>query len=246
MLRDKIPPLPVDQNPYWRESTAGFDFFNLGKASVQIDVKSAAGKECLWTLLEEADIFISNTRPASLEKLGFGWEAVRQRCPTLVYAHVSGWGRHGPDSGRAGFDVGPFFSATGMSAAIHGGYQRRNISTAYSYPYGFGDCVTGHSLLAGIMLALSDRAVTGKGRLVSTNLFDTGLFCAAPLVLAGGGQGLEQGAEGDEEGDSISDYDRREWGDGAWWRGPLAVGQGQYVICDIIFGAWCAAVVLLL
>ena len=83
MLRDKIPPLPVDQNPSQREFTAGFDYFNLGKASVQIDVKTATGKEALWALLAGADVFLTNTRPTALEKLGFGWEAVRRRCPRL-------------------------------------------------------------------------------------------------------------------------------------------------------------------
>ena len=150
LLRNKIPPVQVDQYPVARESTAGFEYFNFGKASVQLDLKRAADCDKFWALLAGADVFITNTRPAALEKLGLGWEAVRRRCPRLIYAHLSGWGRHGPDSLRAGFDTGPFFTATGLSAAIHGAYGPEHLQASYQYPFGFGDVVTGHGLLAGI------------------------------------------------------------------------------------------------
>ena len=77
---------------------------NLGKRSVALDLKSAAGKEVLWRLIAGADVLLEGFRPGVLERLGFGYEPVSKREPRIVYLSVSGFGQTGPLSGRPAMD----------------------------------------------------------------------------------------------------------------------------------------------
>jgi crotonobetainyl-CoA:carnitine CoA-transferase CaiB-like acyl-CoA transferase len=77
---------------------------NLGKRSVAIDLKSTAGKEVLWRLIENADVLLEGFRPGVLDRLGFGYEAVSEREPRILYLSVSGFGQTGPLSGRPAMD----------------------------------------------------------------------------------------------------------------------------------------------
>ena len=77
-----------------------FDIYNTGKKMIALNLKSAEGKEVFWKLLEEADVFVTNTRPDALKRLGFAYEDVKERCPRLIYAMVLGFGETGPEAGR--------------------------------------------------------------------------------------------------------------------------------------------------
>ena len=80
-------------------------FANLGKRSACIDVKSKGGAEILWQLLKDADIFIESYRPGVTKRLGFGYEAVREVNPNIIYLSVSGFGQRGPFAERPGTDM---------------------------------------------------------------------------------------------------------------------------------------------
>lgn len=69
---------------------------NRGKKSVTLDLKSAAGREVVRRLIARSDVLVENFRPGTLEKLGFGYDAVSKINPRLVYASVSGFGQTGP------------------------------------------------------------------------------------------------------------------------------------------------------
>jgi crotonobetainyl-CoA:carnitine CoA-transferase CaiB-like acyl-CoA transferase len=77
---------------------------NLGKRSVALDLKTADGKQVLWRLIAGADVVLEGFRPGVLDKLGFGYAAVSQREPRILYVSVSGFGQTGPFVGRPAMD----------------------------------------------------------------------------------------------------------------------------------------------
>lgn len=78
---------------------------NRGKQSLGIDLKSDAGKDVVRKLIAQADVVTSNFRPGTLDRLGFGYDDVRQIKPDIVYASSSGYGSFGPWVGRPGQDL---------------------------------------------------------------------------------------------------------------------------------------------
>ena len=91
--------------PYQGDQAAYFLSINRNKRSITLDMKSEAGKAVLWRLIEKSDILVENFRPGAMDRLGFGYEAVRKRRPALVYASISGFGQTGPQKDRPGYDV---------------------------------------------------------------------------------------------------------------------------------------------
>ena len=151
-----------------------FELDNRGKRSVALDLKDPEDLAVLEGLLEEADVFVTNLRPRALESLGLDPEHVRERLPGLVYAQITGYGSDGPDRNRASYDVGAFWSRSGLA-------DRMTIrgEAPPTIPAAFGDHITAMNLVAGISAALAARERTGRGRLVETSLFRTGIYCLA-------------------------------------------------------------------
>ena len=77
---------------------------NFGKRSIALDLKSAEGKDVLWRLIAGADVLLEGFRPGVLERLGFGYEAVSEREPRILYVSVSGFGQTGPLADRPAMD----------------------------------------------------------------------------------------------------------------------------------------------
>jgi crotonobetainyl-CoA:carnitine CoA-transferase CaiB-like acyl-CoA transferase len=77
---------------------------NLGKKSIAVDLKTPAGKQVLWRLLEGADVFLEGFRPGAIRRLGFDYESVAAREPRLLYLSISGFGQSGPLSERPAMD----------------------------------------------------------------------------------------------------------------------------------------------
>jgi crotonobetainyl-CoA:carnitine CoA-transferase CaiB-like acyl-CoA transferase len=77
---------------------------NLGKRSIALDLKSEAGKQVLWRLLEGADVFLEGFRPGVIRRLGFGYDAVAARVPRILYLSISGFGQTGPLAERPAMD----------------------------------------------------------------------------------------------------------------------------------------------
>lgn len=144
---------------------------NRGKQGIVLDLKQPAGKEVLLRLLRQADVFITNVRPASLAKLGLDYEALRSDLPHLVYATVTGYGLVGDEADTPAFDLTAFWTATGVGrATIPEGQE------PFSVRPGFGDHVTAIATVAGILAALHERASTGTGRLVEASLVRAGTY----------------------------------------------------------------------
>ena len=92
---------------------------NLGKRSIAVDLKSEAGKQVLWRLLDGADVFLEGFRPGVIRRLGFDYESAAARVPRLLYLSISGFGQSGPLAERPAMD--PVLQAyTGLMAENKG------------------------------------------------------------------------------------------------------------------------------
>lgn len=148
-----------------------FEIDNRGKRSVVLDLRNEDGLQKMFALLEDADVFVSNIRPAGLARMGLDPDSLTKRFPRLIYGQLTGYGTTGPDVDKAGYDIGAFWSRTGLA---HTTVAPDELPPAIRS--GQGDHTTGLSMAAGVMAALFDRERTGKGRVVSTSLLRTGIY----------------------------------------------------------------------
>lgn len=148
-----------------------FEIDNRGKRSVVLDLRSEDDLQKMFALLEDADVFVSNVRPAGLARMGLDPDSLTKRFPRLIYGQLTGYGTTGPDVDKAGYDIGAFWSRTGLA---HTTVAPDELPPAIRS--GQGDHTTGLSMAAGVMAALFDRERTGKGRVVSTSLLRTGIY----------------------------------------------------------------------
>ena len=171
-------------DPY--ENTT-FDLENAHKKSLVVNLKAEEGREILYRLLEDTDIFLTNWRPQALRKLGFEYEDLKERFPKLVYASFTGYGEEGPDCELPGYDFTAFWARSGLLGTL---YQKD--SEPINLIPGIGDHVSGMFLAAGVMTALYNAQKTGKGDKVYTSLLHSAVFAQAIALQAAQYKGLGQ------------------------------------------------------
>jgi crotonobetainyl-CoA:carnitine CoA-transferase CaiB-like acyl-CoA transferase len=137
---------------------------NRNKESVTADLKSQAGKEFLTRLVEHADVLMENFRTGVMDRLGFSVERLHEINPRLVILSITGFGHDGPEGGRAGYDQiaqgeAGLMSLTGPSA---------DEPTRVGVP--IADLLAGMYGAYGVLAALHERNVTGRGRVVRGTL----------------------------------------------------------------------------
>jgi len=105
----KVEPPDGDAMRQWPPISEGFSenfaSINRGKRSVVLDLKDPKGLEAALQLVMQADVLIENSRPGVMKRLGLGWEALRERRPSLVYCSISAFGQDGPRGEEGGFDL---------------------------------------------------------------------------------------------------------------------------------------------
>lgn len=148
-----------------------FENDNRSKRSIVIDLQQPDGRELALSLIDGADVFVTNVRQAALRRLGLDPAALIARNPRLVYGAITGYGLTGPDADRAAYDIAGFWARSGIAAALtspgnHPPFQRG----------GMGDHTAGMNLAGGISAALYAREKSGQGQLVATSLLRTGLY----------------------------------------------------------------------
>jgi crotonobetainyl-CoA:carnitine CoA-transferase CaiB-like acyl-CoA transferase len=148
-----------------------FTMENRGKRGVVLDTSRPAGQAALKALLKDADIFITNTRPASLKKCGLDYDSLKDAFPQLIYANVTGFGLTGEEADKAGFDITAFWAKSGVARSFIPPDQEPFASRP-----GFGDHVTALATLSGVLAAVVERQRTGRGRQVETALMRVGAF----------------------------------------------------------------------
>jgi formyl-CoA transferase len=149
------------------------------KRSVALDLKEPEGREALLKLLDGADVFLTNMRAPALARLGLTYDDLAARNPRLIYALGTGFGEVGPDADKPGYDSVTFWTRTGLENAIY-------PMEGWLHPVspGVGDHTGGISLFSSILLALYDRAETGKGSKVSMSLLAHGIYANSMSVQA--------------------------------------------------------------
>ena len=161
--RRMVPPTVADES-------AAFLIMNRNKRGIAVDLRTGTGRGALARLLKNADVLIENYRRGKMEKMGFGYEALHELNPKLIYCSISGFGRTGPYADRGGFDL----VAQGMTGLMSitgeraGGPPMKAGAPVTDITAGILACV-------GILAALHSRASTGQGQLVDTSLFEAGI-----------------------------------------------------------------------
>jgi formyl-CoA transferase len=143
-----------------------FLIFNANKKSIAVDLKTPAGKQLVYDLAAKADVFVENFAPGAIERLGFGYDAVSELNPGIVYAQVKGFGTGSPYEANLAFDM--IAQATGGVMSISGERDGRPIKPGPT----LGDTGTGMLLAISILGALYEKKATGKGQRVQIAMQD--------------------------------------------------------------------------
>ncbi|WP_042663408.1 CaiB/BaiF CoA-transferase family protein [Haloferax sp. ATB1] len=145
-----------------------FATYNVGKDAITLDLKSSEGQDILMELISEADVFLENMRNGVVERLGFDWEVMRKRNPGLIYCSVSGFGDTGLYADRPAFNG----VVTGMSGWLSG------EDNPTGSPVAAADHITGFCAWGGVLTALVNRGVRGRGEKVEVSMLDAMMSCA--------------------------------------------------------------------
>jgi crotonobetainyl-CoA:carnitine CoA-transferase CaiB-like acyl-CoA transferase len=139
---------------------------NRNKKSLTLNLKAPEGQEILRSLVKKGDVLLENFRPGTMDKLGFGYAALAQLNPRLVYCSISGFGESGPEAGRAGYDL--VVQAESGLMDITGFPDGPPVKSGTS----IADLVAGMSAAHGVVLALLARAKTRRGQKVEISMLD--------------------------------------------------------------------------
>jgi alpha-methylacyl-CoA racemase len=164
--------------------SALFLSLNRGKRSIRIDLKSPAGKEVLLRLVRTADVLLESFRPGVLDRLGVGYERLREENAGLVYCAITGYGQDGPGRERSGHDLN-YLGLNGILGLSGEADGPPTPSAAQIADLGGGALMAA----AGILVALRERDRSGQGQQVDCSMFDGSLSFLAMLaaeMLAGG------------------------------------------------------------
>jgi crotonobetainyl-CoA:carnitine CoA-transferase CaiB-like acyl-CoA transferase len=179
----KIEPPGGDETRGWgppfREDgiSAYFLGLNRNKRSVMLDLTTPQGRETLLELLEGADVLVENFKSGTMEKWELGYsDVLAKKFPRLIHCCVSGFGADGPLGGLPGYDAavqaaGGLMSVNGEA---DGGPLRMGVPIV--------DIVTGMNAAIGILLALQERARSGRGQYVDVSLYDSALSVLHPYA----------------------------------------------------------------
>ncbi|MEU4393659.1 CoA transferase [Kribbella sp. NPDC023855] len=148
--------------PFVEGESTYFLSANRNKESVTADLKSVEGKEFLTKLVGKADVLLENFRPGVLDRLGFSVERLHELNPGLVILSITGFGHDGPEGGRAGYDQ--IAQGEGGLMSITGAVEPTKTGVPIA------DLLAGMYGAYGVLAALHERSVTGRGRVVRTSL----------------------------------------------------------------------------
>ncbi len=167
--------------PSYNGVSSYFLTINRNKRSVTLDLKAPDGRAAFLKLVEKADVVVENYRTGVMERLGLGYEVLRERRPSLIYCAISGYGRSGPNVTVPGYD--PVAQAESGLMSMIGEPDRQPMRTGPSIV----DLVTGLYAAQAISASLRHAAVSGEGRMIEVTLMETAMnmlanFAGAHLI----------------------------------------------------------------
>jgi len=157
-----FPPLVKGVSPY-------FAFLGRTKKGVTLNLKNPRGKEMFLEMVKGADVVMENFSPGTMDRLGLGWETLRETNPSIIFASISGFGQTGPWKDRRSFDT---------IAQATSGYMwlMQEIVDPEGPPIyaadAIADTIPGLTCLAGILAALNHKRNTGQGQRVDVAQMD--------------------------------------------------------------------------
>lgn len=160
--------------PFVNGVASYYQGLNRNKLGSQLDLATEGGRAVLLDLLATADVLVENFKTGTLEKWGLGHEQLTQRFPRLVHCRVSGFGADGPLGGLAGYDAAVQAMTGIMSVNGEAGGEPLRVGLPVV------DMVTGLNAALGVLLALQERARSGRGQFVEASLYDCGLSLLHP------------------------------------------------------------------
>ena len=153
--------------PFVNNSSLYYANVNRNKKSVTLNLTDPKGKELFLAMVKKADVVVENYRPGVMDKLGVGYDVLKEVNDRIIYAAVSGFGSYGRNSARPGYDIiaqayGGLMSITGEPDG-----EPLRVGTA------IGDVLGGMNLTIGVLTALHARELSGKGQRVDVALVDS-------------------------------------------------------------------------
>jgi CoA:oxalate CoA-transferase len=158
---------PFVKTPAGKTKSGYFMSVNRGKESIALDLKADGDRIIFEALLARADILIENYRGGTMEKLGYGYEQLKEKYPALIYCGVSGFGHTGPYSKRPAYDMVVQAMGGVMSLTGHPDSPPTRVGTST------GDLSAGLFATIGVVAALYDRKNTGRGQKVDISMLDS-------------------------------------------------------------------------
>ena len=155
--------------PFIEGESAAFLAMNRNKRSVVLNLKSAEGLEAMKRLLSNADVFIENYRAGAMDRAGLGYDTLSELNPALIYCSISGFGRTGPYSQRAGFDL----VAQGMSGLMSITGFPGSPPVKVGVP--MADMNAGLYSTYGILTAYINRLKTGEGQYLEVSILEAAM-----------------------------------------------------------------------
>ena len=150
-----------------RDMSSIFLAINRNKRSIAVDLKSVEGRQILERLVPGADVLVHNMRVAAIERLGFGYKAVSELRPDIVYCAATGFGQDGPDRNKPAFDD-IIQAACGLASLNSTGRGQPDFA-----PSLIADKTTGMALVNAVLAALFFRERSGRGQYVEVPMFET-------------------------------------------------------------------------
>jgi len=153
-------------SPHW-------ELWNGSKRSIAVDLRQEAGKEIILRLLKAADVFVTNLRPAAVDRLALDYENIAMINPGIIYAQNSGFGLKGPDRDRSAFDSNAFWTRSGIMSTMG-----QPDTPPVALRGAMGDLTTAIFLAGAIGMALLARERFGFGQKVDISLMSSGMWVA--------------------------------------------------------------------
>ncbi len=213
--------------PYQNGWSGYFFSINRGKRSVSIDLSREEGKELLRRLAEKVDVLMENFTPGTMDRLGVGHEALKERNPGLIFASTSGFGQTGPYRDRPAVDV--IVQGMGGIMSITGEPGGDPVRPGASY----GDIVAGLYTAIGILTALHERARSGLGQAIDISMLDAQVSVLENAIMRYGVTGEAPQPLGTRH-PSATPFQAFPTADG-WLVVALAFQEGQWpVLCGLL------------
>ena len=155
-----LPPLKDGWSGY-------FYMLNRGKKSVALNLKSDQGREVFLKLIKEVDVIAENFTPGTMDKMGLGYEQLKEVNPRIIYASISGFGTYGPYAKKRSVD--PVAQAMGGLMSLTGYPEMPPLKTGPA----IADSLAGMNMALGILSALMYREKTGSGQRIDISMMDS-------------------------------------------------------------------------